>query len=95
MATDATDASFPARQELVRALRSRDTVQEVDFTRDGYRRLLVRVDDAVAAKAVRETAEAGGYKAVKTTSGEESVTVLLALESDVVTEKVRCGGNRL
>jgi hypothetical protein len=86
-----TTPDFETRQELAASVRDDPFLKLVDFTRDGYRTMIVEATSETAASGIRAQAEKVGFE-VRDGPGGQGL-VLEAPEG--ASEKVSMGGNRL
>lgn len=83
--------SFEERQELAGAVRDDPFLKLIDFTRDGYRTMIVEAASETAASGITARAEKAGYEVSDGPDGHG-----LILEApEGASEKVSMGGNRL
>jgi len=80
------------RQELVRTVRKDPALELVDFTRDGYKTVIVSAASETAASYLTARAEAAGYEVRDKPDGQELV---LETPEDGGPREGPVGGNRL
>lgn len=83
--------SFEERERLARTVRDDPFLKLVDFTRDGYRTMIVNTTSETAEAGLTARAKKAGYEVSDGPDGQG-----LILEApEGASEKVSMGGNRL
>lgn len=83
---------YPARKRVADAVREDPRLELVDFTRDGYRTMIVDADTETAVAGIEATAEKAGFDVRTGPAGQE---LILEAPEEEASKRAVVGGNRL